>query len=206
MKSPPASEGCFYGYIAYKNPYNAIAQFKSFTQTWSTPTHCRVTQTVRQQISMSLLIQEVPVINAPMELLLLADPSEDKIRSYLSGSKCFVVSSGAVVVGACIVQPRGPDTHELMSIAVLPVHQKSGYGTALLKWVIDFFRNAGARQLEVGTGTFGYQLAFYQRHGFRVTSIDRDFFIKNYPKPIFEDGIQLIDMLRLTLRYSSNIA
>lgn len=89
-----------------------------------------------------------------------------------------------------------------MSIAVHPDHQKSGYGTALLKWVIDFFRNAVASQLEVGTGTFGYQLAFYQRHSFRVTSIDRDFYVNNYPEPIFEDEIQLIDMLRLTLKYS----
>ena len=118
---------------------------------------------------MSLLIQEVPATDAPMELLLLADPSEDNIRSYLSGSKCFVVSNDAVVVGACVVQPRDADTYELMSIAVDPARQKSGYGTALLKWVIDYYRDAGARWLEVGTGTFGYQLAFYQRQGFRVT-------------------------------------
>ena len=155
---------------------------------------------------MSLLIREVPVSDAPIELLLLADPSEDRIHSYLSGSRCFVASSGAVLVGACVVQPRGKDTHELMSIAVDPAHQNSGYGTALLKWVIDFFRDSGARQLEVGTGTFGYQLAFYQRHGFRVTSIDRDFFVKNYPEPILENGIQLFDMLRLTLRYSGNVS
>jgi ribosomal protein S18 acetylase RimI-like enzyme len=141
-----------------------------------------------------------------MELLLLADPSEDKIRSYLPGSRCFVASRDAVVVGACVVQPRGTDTYELMSIAVDPAHQKSGYGTALLKWVVDFYRDLGARQLEVGTGTFGYQLAFYQRQGFRPTSIDHDFFVDNYPEPIFEDGIQLLDMLRLTLRYSSNVA
>ena len=140
-----------------------------------------------------------------MELLLLADPSEDKVRSSLQGAKCFVASSGAVVVGACVVQPRGADFHELMSIAVLPEHQKLGYGTALLRWVIDFYRRQGARQLEVGTGTFGYQLAFYQRHGFRATSIDHDFFVKNYPEPIFEDGIQLFDMLRLTLRYPSEV-
>ena len=153
---------------------------------------------------MTLLIREVPVADAPMELLLLADPSEEKIRSYLPGSKCFVASAGAMAVGACVVQPRGTGTHELMSIAVHLAHQKSGYGTALLKWVIDYFRSAGAQQLEVGTGTFGYQLAFYQRQGFRVTSIDRDFFVKNYPEPIFEDGIQLIDMLRLTLRYQGS--
>lgn len=152
---------------------------------------------------MSLLIQEVSVTNAPIELLLLADPSEDKIRSYLSGSKCFVASVGAGVVGACVVQPLSQDTYELMSIAVDPACQNCGYGTALLKWVIDFYRNTGARQLEVGTGTFGYQLAFYQRQGFRVTSIDQNFFVNNYPEPIFEDGIQLFDMLRLTLEYSN---
>lgn len=156
-------------------------------------------------MNISILIQEVPVKNAQMELLLLADPSEDKIRSYLSGSKCFAASIDAVVVGACVVQPRDIYSYELMSIAVHPAYQKLGYGTALLSWVIDFYRNAGAWQLEVGTGTFGYQLAFYQRHGFRVASIDHDFFIKNYPEPIFEDGIQLYDMLRLTLRYSGNV-
>ncbi len=155
---------------------------------------------------MSLHIQEVPATHAPIALLLLADPSENKLRSYLPGSKCFVASIGAAVVGACVVQPRGADTHELMSIAVDPAHQKLGYGTALLRWVIDTFRNAGASHLEVGTGTFGYQLAFYQRQGFRVATIDRDFFVRNYPEPIFEDGIQLFDMLRLRLSYSGQVA
>jgi ribosomal protein S18 acetylase RimI-like enzyme len=153
---------------------------------------------------MSLLIQEVPTTDAPMELLLLADPSEDKVRSYLSGSRCFVASRNETVVAACVVQPLGAGAHELMSIAVQPAHQRRGYGTALLKWVIDYFRKSGESQLEVGTGTFGYQLAFYQKHGFRVSSIDHNFFVKNYPEPIFEDGIQLFDMLRLTLRYPGN--
>jgi len=155
---------------------------------------------------MSLTIQEVPAADAPMELLLLADPSEEKIRSYLPESKCFVASSKGAVVGACVVRPRGPGAHELMNISIQPVHQKSGYGTALLKWVVDFYCKSGARQIEVGTGTFGYQLAFYQRQGFRVTSIDHDFFVKNYPEPIFEDGIRLVDMLRLTLRCSGDDA
>lgn len=155
---------------------------------------------------MSRLIQEIPTTDAPIELLLLADPSEDKIRSYVPKSKCFVALDNGVVVGACVVQPLGADAHELMSIAVEPTHQKSGVGTALLKWVIDFFHKSGAIQIEVGTGTFGYQLAFYQRQGFRVTGIDYDFFVKNYPESVFEDGIQLFDMLHMTLRYSGNVA
>ena len=154
---------------------------------------------------MSLLIQEIPTTDAPMELLLLADPSEEKVRSYLPESRCFVAMDNGIVIGACVVQPRGAGVHELMSIAVHPDYQQSGNGTVLLKWVIDFFGRADASQLEVGTGTFGYQLAFYQRQGFRITSIDRDFFLKNYDEPIFEDGIQLMDMLRLTIRCNDDI-
>ena len=153
---------------------------------------------------MPLLIREVPTSDAPMDLLLLADPSEEKVRSYLAQSRCFVASDDGVVAGACAcaVQPLEAGGHELMCIAVYPDRQKSGIGTALLKWVIDFYRKSGAGRLEVGTGTFGYQLAFYQRQGFRVTAIDRNFFIENYPEPIFEDGIQLFDMLRLTLDFA----
>lgn len=152
---------------------------------------------------MPLLIQQVPPTQAPIDLLLLADPSEEKIRSYLHQSGCFVASLGAMVIGACLVQPLGPTSHEIMSIAVHPDHQKSGTGTLLLKWVIDFYRRSGAQQLEVGTGSFGYQLAFYQRQGFRVTGIERNFFIDNYNKPIIEDGIRLYDMLRLVLQLTT---
>jgi hypothetical protein len=60
----------------------------------------------------------------------------------------------------------------------------------------------GACRLEAGTGTFGYQLAYYQREGFRVSAIDRNFFLDNYPEPIYENGIQHKDMPRLTLEYA----
>jgi ribosomal protein S18 acetylase RimI-like enzyme len=154
---------------------------------------------------MSRLIQEVPSSDAPMALLLLADPSEEKVRSYLSRSKCFVVMIHGTVIGACVVQPIGFGVHELMNIAIEPIHQNRGHGTALLKWVMAFFRESGAKQMEVGTGTFGYQLAFYQRHGFRVQRIEHDFFVKNYPEPIVEIGIQLFDMLRLVYRYGVSV-
>lgn len=148
---------------------------------------------------MSVLIKEVPPSDAPMDLLLLADPSVAKINGYLPASRCFVAGSGETSVGVCVVIPLGQDAYELMSIAVAPDHQQDGVGTQLLKHTIEAVRKLGVRRLEVGTGSFGYQLTFYQRQGFRVTSIDRDFFVRNYPEPIFEAGIQLRDMLRLTL-------
>jgi hypothetical protein len=98
----------------------------------------KVYMALLQEISMSLLIQEVPVTNAPMELLLLADPSEDKIRSYLSGSKCFVASSGAIVVGACVAQPRSTDTYELMSIAVVLLRPRFGLDPDAVAALLDY--------------------------------------------------------------------
>ncbi len=148
---------------------------------------------------MPVLIKEVPPSVAPMDLLLLADPSVEKINGYLPASRCFVSCSGEATVGVCVVTPLGQDAYELMSIAVAPHYQQAGVGTELLKHTIEAARKLGARRLEVGTGSFGYQLTFYQRHGFRITSIDRDFFVRNYAEPIFEAGIQLRDMLRLTL-------
>jgi ribosomal protein S18 acetylase RimI-like enzyme len=144
-------------------------------------------------------IAEISPADAPLELLLLADPSEDKVTAYLPRSRCFATYSGASPVAACVAMPLSDAAYEIMNIAVTPSQQKRGIGTKLLGYVISVFRAEGACRLEVGTGTFGYQLAFYQRQGFRVTGIDTDFFLLNYPEPIFEDGIQLTDMLRLTL-------
>lgn len=145
---------------------------------------------------------ECAASEVPLALLLLADPNEAKVRSYLEHSRCFLALLDGRVAGACVVQAREAGVHELLNIAVDPAMQQSGVGTALLRRVIDVYRKAGARQLEVGTGSFGYQLAFYQRQGFRVSAVDRDFFIDNYPEPIIEDGIQLFDMLRLTLAFA----
>lgn len=146
-------------------------------------------------------IKQVPNTKAPIELLLQADPSVEKIKAYLPRSKCFVAMLKGEPVGAYVVQCIAPKVYELMSIAVLPEHQRKGIGSELLKHAVTTVRNMGARRLEVGTGTFGYQLAYYQREGFRVVAIEKDFFLVNYKEPIYENGIQLKDMLRLAVDY-----
>ena len=146
-------------------------------------------------------IQEVPYQEAPIELLLEADPSREKLNAYLPNSICFVAKRYSTVVGAYVVQSIAPGLYELMSIAVSPELQRNGIGTILLKHAVASVHDMGARRLEVGTGSFGYQLAWYQREGFRVVSVERNFFLDNYPEPIYELGIQLKDMLRLALEY-----
>ena len=146
-------------------------------------------------------IQEVSYTKAPIEILLEADPSVEKIQAYLPRSRCFVAMLHGKPVGAYVVQPIAPAVYELMSIAVSPEYQRKGIGSELLRHAVTTVQDMDARRLEVGTGTFGYQLTWYQREGFRVFAVERDFFLVNYEEPIYENDIQLKDMLRLAVDY-----
>lgn len=145
---------------------------------------------------------------APWSLLLLADPSREKVKRYLRGSTCFAARQTAhftpsglgTLVGVAVLVPGAEaQSWELMNIAVAPAWQSHGLGSALLRRCIAWAREQGARRLEVGTGSFGNPLIFYQRAGFRVTGIERDFFLKHYTTQLWEHGVQHKDMLRLAL-------
>jgi N-acetylglutamate synthase-like GNAT family acetyltransferase len=138
----------------------------------------------------------------PLRLLLEADPEEAHMRIYLSRSRCLVALAAGTVIGAAVVLPRSAEVHELMAIAVDPACRGCGVGTMLLRRVIEEIRGAGARRLEVGTGTFGPQLAWYQRAGFRPFAIDQDHFLREYVGPIVEEGLQHKDMLRLAIDFA----
>lgn len=141
--------------------------------------------------------KEVEPNQVPFDLLLEADPSEASISSYLTDSWCFVACESDEVLAACIAKPLTSTTVEIFNVSVQPSHQRLGIGTQLLKSVLTELPNKGITRLELGTGTFGYQLTYYQRLGFRVDSVSKDYFLINYSAPIFENGIQHKDMLRL---------
>lgn len=149
----------------------------------------------------TLIIETVSPELLPMRLLLEADPSERQVRSYLVNSRCYRAVLDGQTVAVCVLQDKSDGVYELMNIAVDPDFQKLGAGSKLLQFVIDDAQHSGSRRLELGTGTFGYQLAFYQKAGFRVDGVDRDFFLINYDEPIYENGIQHKDMLRLVIEF-----
>jgi len=145
-------------------------------------------------------IKEISPDLVPQKLLLEADPSIERVNQYLEGSLCYVAVIRKEIVGVCVLKLIEKNRIELFNIAVLPENQKSGIGSQLLQFVLDNLREKNFESVELGTGTFGYQLTFYQRFGFRVDSILKDYFINNYDEPIFENGIQLKDMLRFILK------
>ncbi len=134
---------------------------------------------------------------APYPLLLLADPAPDLVAAYLREGACVVATVAQSVVGVYVLRPHA-EVAEIKNIAVAPEWQGRGIGKRL---VADAARRAvdmGAREITVGTGNSSLgQLAFYQKCGFRIVSVERDFFAQ-YAAPITENGIPCLDLVRLS--------
>lgn len=103
------------------------------------------------------------------------------------------------MIGACVVKALDETTAEIFNVSVAAPFQQQGIGSELLRFALHELKNSNVQRVELGTGTFGYQLTYYQRLGFRVDSVLKDHFLKHYPEPIFEQGIQHQDMLCLSL-------
>lgn len=145
----------------------------------------------------------------PLALLLEADPAEQRIAAYLPGAWGFAAlagNNGNEVVGACVAGLVGEQTAEIFNIAVAPNRQQQGIGSGLLRFVLTSLAEKGVRRVELGTGSFGHQLTYYQRHGFRVDAVIKDHFLIHYPEPIMEYSIQHKDMLRLYLALAPDTA
>ncbi|MGM0883360.1 MAG: GNAT family N-acetyltransferase [Bacillota bacterium] len=135
----------------------------------------------------------------PMKLLLFADPSEKLVQEYLKRGQCFVAEVEDTIIGEFVLLPTRPETVEIVNIAVDESYQGKGIGKQLLNHAIQQAKLLGCKTIEIGTGNSGVgQLALYQKCGFRMTGIDRDFFIRHYSEEIFENGIQVVDMVRLS--------
>lgn len=136
----------------------------------------------------------------PLHLLLLADPSLSLVEAYLKRGQCFVAEVENCIIGVYVLLQTRPETVELVNIAVDESQQSKGIGKHLVYHAIQNARLLGAKTIEVGTGNSSVgQLALYQKCGFRITGIDRDFFIRHYSEEIVENGIKVVDMIRLTL-------
>ncbi|MBH0329163.1 acetyltransferase [Brevibacillus brevis] len=142
-----------------------------------------------------LASQEQP----PMDLLFLADPSVRLVKDYLQRGQCYVAVLEESIVGVYVLIPTRPDTIELVNVAVDETHHGKGIGKKLVLHSIEVAKSLGYKTIEVGTGNSSVdQLALYQKCGFRMSWIDRDFFLRHYEEEIYENGIQVVDMVRLS--------
>lgn len=137
-----------------------------------------------------------------IDLLLLADEQEDMIDQYLDRGEMFVLDDNGIKA-ECVVTKEDNGIYELKNIAVLPDSQRKGYGSRLIEFVITHY--ADCTVMYIGTGDCPSALSFYSHCGFTESHRVKNFFIDHYDHPMFEDGVQLVDMVYLRReRYEYN--
>ena len=155
-----------------------------------------------QDIDIRLIQQNKKVF---LPLLLLADEQEDMIDRYLERGNLYALYDGGLLRTTCVVTyegaSQGEGVYEVKSLATDPRYQRRGYGRLMLAHVRELYRPR-ARALLVGTGDVPSTLGFYESCGFRLSHRIPNFFTDHYDHPMYEDGMQLIDMVYLRIDYS----
>lgn len=130
-----------------------------------------------------------------MKLLFLADEQEDMISKYLDRGTMFTLDDDGVKA-ECVVTDEGNGILEIKNIATFPEYQNKGYARRLIEFVENRYKE-DYRILRVGTGDSPLTIPFYKKCGFVESYRIKDFFTDNYDHPIFECGVQLVDMVYL---------
>lgn len=130
-----------------------------------------------------------------LALLLLADEQEDMIDKYIEKGTMYVLDDNGIKC-ECVVTDEGNGILELKNIAVVPGYQKKGYGKAMIDFLIQEYKDQ-YQILQVGTGDSPLTVPFYEKCGFVRSHKIKNFFTDHYDHPIYECGVQLVDMVYL---------
>jgi ribosomal protein S18 acetylase RimI-like enzyme len=133
-----------------------------------------------------------------VSLLELADEPEP-LRAYLQEGDLYgLVGPDGAPRAAILVIEESPGVAELRNVAVAEAVQDQGVGTLMMNATLFVLAQRGVQRAVVGTASSGVrQIAFYQRCGFRLSHVERDFFTpeKGYPDDLRENGIPIRDMV-----------
>lgn len=127
------------------------------------------------------------------ELMLMADEQEDMVESYIDKGEMYVLNDNGIK-GECLVMDAEDRILEIRNIAVLPDYRGKGYGRKLIEFIVETYRDR-YDILQAGTGNSPLTVPFYEKCGFSRSHAMKNFFLENYDHPIYENGVQLIDMI-----------
>lgn len=131
-----------------------------------------------------------------MDLLLIGDEDEKMVNKYIDYSIIFALYENNILTSLCAVITIDNETIEIKNLATYPEFQNRGYASALINFVCNKYKT-NFKYLILGTGENNNTLKFYKKQGFQETHRLKNFFIDNYPHPIFENEKQLVDMIYL---------
>lgn len=138
----------------------------------------------------------------PFGLLLIADEEEDAIRKYIYDAVIYTIYDNEELnpIGVFVLYKINESVLEIKNIGVLESFRSRGIGSFLIDSIKKIAQKENYKEIIVGTADCGIkQIRFYEKNGFIKYAVKKNFFIENYSKPLFEDGIMLRDMVMLKI-------
>ncbi|KAA2217842.1 GNAT family N-acetyltransferase [Chryseobacterium sediminis] len=134
----------------------------------------------------------------PYHLLLLADETKEAINQYIFKSDIYLLHNDIENIAVMALYKKSNSELEIKNVAVIESYRSKGIGGILMDKAKEIAKENHYKTLTVGTSDTGFQqIRFYEKNGFTKNGILKDFFIKNYPVPIYENGLQMKDMILL---------
>ena len=127
------------------------------------------------------VIEVIENKKAYIALLLLADEQEDMIDRYLDKGKMYVLDDNGIKC-ECVVTNEGNGVLEIKNIATFSEYQGKGYE----KFLIDFI----AKKYKGKYNILQVNVVLFVLISYQI-------FIDNYANPIYENGVQLVDIVYL---------
>ncbi|MDQ1858610.1 MULTISPECIES: GNAT family N-acetyltransferase [unclassified Chryseobacterium] len=135
----------------------------------------------------------------PYPLLLMADETQEAINQYIFNSDIYLLHNGTESIAVMALYRKSDTELEIKNVAVIESYRSKGIGSILMNKAKEIAKENHYKTLTVGTSDTGFQqIRFYEKNGFIKSGILKDFFIQNYPDPIYENGLQMRDMVVLS--------
>ncbi|HEY4544492.1 MAG TPA: GNAT family N-acetyltransferase, partial [Tissierellaceae bacterium] len=152
---------------------------------------------------MNIKIKKLTNELLPLDLLLQADPNEKLVKEYVEKGEVYLSFLddeyfNDELVGVAVTLKVNKNDLEIKNISIKDEFQNKKYAKKMIEFLTKLAKEEGYDNLIIATGNSSInQLALYQKCGFSIDYIKKDFFTLNYDEEIIENNIICKDMIVL---------
>jgi ribosomal protein S18 acetylase RimI-like enzyme len=139
-----------------------------------------------------------------LKLLLIGDEDEKVVKSYINEGSLFTIVYEKKEIGVvqCLTDEKKLAV-EVKNIGLKEAYRRKGIGSKVIKKLEALYECNHYSKMIVGTADSSLEnIAFYKKAGFYQSGVKKNFFLQYVP-PIYENGLQAIDMIMFEKKLKS---
>lgn len=139
-----------------------------------------------------------------LNLLLIGDEDEKVVKSYINEGSLFTIVYEKKEIGVvqCLIDEE-ESAVEVKNIGLKEAYRGKGIGSKVINKLEALYECNHYSKMIVGTADSSLEnIAFYKKAGFYRRGVRKNFFLQYVP-PIYENGLQAIDMIMFEKKLKS---